>query len=167
MSLFWLVVIVGVHAFIEYISLRHKNIENIIFELFWHIKLDLAFISFALVLSLYMEVIFGLIIAKFGSRFASFLAYQNIFRTILMSLDDITKSTKAIIILKNKKQTSLKVEHERENKITIFDYLSLGLLLSSILGILLSPYILNLQIVEVIEKFSIELAPFSKIVAQE
>lgn len=161
-SLFWLVVIVGIHTLMEYISLKYKNVDNVFLELFYHMKLDFALITFALFLSIYMEAVFGFLIAKYGTRFASFLAYQNTFRAILMSLDDLAQAIKAILSIKNKKQVRIKIEDEEKGKNSISDYLSLILLVGSIIGILISPYILDIEVMKVIEKLGIELTPFPK-----
>ena len=125
-------------------------------------KLDFALITFALFLSIYMEAVFGFLIPKYGTWFASFLAYQNTFRAILMSLDDLAQAIKAILSIKNKKQVSIKIEDEEKGKNSISDYLSLILLVGSIIGILISPYILDIEVMKVIEKLGIELTPFPK-----
>lgn len=162
-SLFWLVVIVGIHALMEYISLKYKNTENILFELFDHMKLDFALITFALFLSIYMEAVFGLLIAKYGTRFASFIAYQNTFRAILMSLDDLAQAIKALFSIKNKNKTPLEIRSEKvSKKNTTSDYIVFILLFSSIIGILFSPYILDMEVMDIIKKLSLELTPFPK-----
>ncbi len=159
-SLFWLLAIVGVHAIIEYTALKHKREKRIFFELFWHIKLDLALVFFALFLSLYIEAMFGLLIAKYGTRFASFLAYQNALRGIFMTMDDMARGVKALFTIAKKKQSIPKKETEQERKASILDYLSIALLMVSIVGILLSPYILEIEIAQVVAKLSEELTPF-------
>lgn len=162
-SLFWLVVIVAIHCIMEYISLKYKNTKNILFELFDHMKLDFALITFALFLSIYMEAVFGLLIAKYGTRFASFIAYQNTFRAILMSLDDLAQAIKALFSIKNKNKNPLEISKEEVlKKNSISDYIAFFLLFSSIIGILFSPYILDIGAIEIIEKLKLELTPFPK-----
>lgn len=99
-SLFWLIVVVGIHALFEVIrqAERFDRTSQVLLEALWEVKLDIALVLFALALALYMEVILGLIglqsavragaatAARTGSRF---LALENTIRGIALTLDDL------------------------------------------------------------------------------
>jgi hypothetical protein len=119
-GLFWLVVVVGAHFVLEWIRqayLRDGFIPTL-FETLWELKLDIALVLFALALSLYLDLIFGVVgigsaarlgaAARAGARGgARFAAWQRTIRGILLSLDDAAQVIKAV--LTGKKRPSLAV----------------------------------------------------------
>ena len=60
-SLFWLVAVVAVHFLFEIVRQHtiHDSWTTIISESLWELKLDIALVLFALVVSLYMDVVLG------------------------------------------------------------------------------------------------------------
>lgn len=107
-SLFWLVVVVAVHALFEWIRQRtkHDSPGRVFLEALWEIKLDLALVFFALALALYMEVILGVLglqsaarlgaAARAGTRTGTrALAWQRAIRGFLLSVDDIAQIARA------------------------------------------------------------------------
>jgi len=98
-SLFWLLVVVAGHFVLEWIRQRHARDAGVLPEVFWELKLDIALILFALVLTLYLEVVFGVLglqaagragaIARVGARSGSrFAAWERTLRGLLLSADD-------------------------------------------------------------------------------
>jgi hypothetical protein len=100
-SLFWLVAVVAVHFGFEIIRQRaaYTDWGSVISEALWELKLDIALVLFALVVSLYMELALGVAglqgAARIGSATqagmrggARFAAWQRIIRGVLLSVDD-------------------------------------------------------------------------------
>lgn len=97
-SLFWLVVVVAVHALFEVIRQSHRfdAPAQYLGEALWEIKLDIALVIFALALALYMELILGILglqsaaragaAAKAGGRF---LVWERTIRAIALTVDDV------------------------------------------------------------------------------
>jgi len=94
-SLFWLVVVVGVHFILE--CIRQKTIapmgSNIVLLAAWQIKLDLALILFALALTAYMDILLGVAglggAARIGAKGAARLGgWGRAIKATLLSLDD-------------------------------------------------------------------------------
>jgi hypothetical protein len=106
-SLFWLVAVVAVHFAFELVRQRaaHEDWVTVISQSLWELKLDFALILFALVISLYMEIVLGVVglqgaaragaaVARGGSRFA---AWQRIIRGVLLSVDDAAQVARVAI----------------------------------------------------------------------
>lgn len=99
-SLFWLVAVVAVHLAFEVVRQKatHEQWTTIISQALWELKLDIALVLFALVVSLYMEVVLGVVglqgVARAGAATqaglrggARFAAWQRIIRGVLLSVD--------------------------------------------------------------------------------
>jgi hypothetical protein len=115
-GLFWLVVVVTVHFGFELIRQRnrHKNWLRVFAEAFWELKLDIALVLFAFVISLYMDIVLGAAglggaarlgaaAARSGARFA---AWQRIIRGVLLTVDDAAQVVRAVSVAKNNKDDS-------------------------------------------------------------
>jgi hypothetical protein len=100
-GLFWLVAVVAVHLAFEVVRqrTRHASWRGVVAEALWELKLDLALVLFALVISLYMEVVLGVVGLQAAARAgaaaqaglrggARFAGWQRILRGILLSVDD-------------------------------------------------------------------------------
>jgi hypothetical protein len=100
-SLFWLVAVVAVHFAFEVVRQKeiHASWQTVVSESLWELKLDIALVLFALVVSLYMEVVLGVVglqgaaragaAAQAGLRgSARFAAWQRLIRGVLLSVDD-------------------------------------------------------------------------------
>jgi hypothetical protein len=115
-GLFWLVVVVAVHFGFELIRQRsqHKNWLRVFAEAFWELKLDVALVLFAFVISLYMDIVLGAAglggaarlgaaAARSGARFA---AWHRIIRGVLLTVDDAAQVVRAVSVAKNNKDNS-------------------------------------------------------------
>jgi hypothetical protein len=100
-SLFWLVAVVAVHFAFEIVRQKatYHQWTTIISQALWELKLDIALVLFALVVSLYMEVVLGVVGLQGAARAgaaaqaslrggARFAAWQRIIRGVLLSVDD-------------------------------------------------------------------------------
>lgn len=106
-SLFWLVVLVVVHFVMEWVALGevHPTLGRRSLEAAWAVKLDVALLVFALVLSLYLEAIFGVLglrsAAQVGAAVRAtgrFAAMERAVRGVLLSLDDAAYVLRAVIM---------------------------------------------------------------------
>lgn len=109
-SLFWLVVVVAVHAVLEIIRQYYQqpNMRLVLLQALWEVKLDIALVLFALALSLYMDAVLGILgirsVAQLGSGItqgavrggARIAAWQRVLRGVLLSLDDLVHVLRAI-----------------------------------------------------------------------
>ncbi len=105
-SLFWLVALVGVHFLFELVRhSRHRTgLSGILLEALWGVKLDVALVLFALVLSLYMEIALGVVglssatragavTARSGIRFAG---WQRLLRGFFLIIDDLAQVARVV-----------------------------------------------------------------------
>jgi hypothetical protein len=106
-SLFWLVAVVAVHFGLELVrqSQRHTGPVRVVLESSWEVKLDVALVLLALVLSLYMHVVLGLVglqgVARLGSasRVVSRVAgWERTIRGIVLSADDAAQVARAAVM---------------------------------------------------------------------
>jgi hypothetical protein len=110
-SLFWLVAVVGVHFAFEWVRQQtlRSGFGDILLEVLWELKLDIALVLFALALSLYMEVVLGVVGLRSAARMAPaaqaglrssarFAAWQRIIRGILLSVDDAAQVARAVTV---------------------------------------------------------------------
>jgi hypothetical protein len=109
-SLFWLVAVVAVHLAFEVVRQKatHEQWTTIISQALWELKLDIALVLFALVVSLYMEVVLGVVglqgVARAGAATqaglrggARFAAWQRIIRGVLLSVDDAAQVARVVV----------------------------------------------------------------------
>jgi hypothetical protein len=116
-SLFWLVFVVGVHFVFEVIRqmYQHQRWGRALTEVLWEVKLDLALVIFALALSLYMELMLGIVSVGLTARLAAltragrlgtllqgglrtgarFAGWQQALRGFLLSVDDLAQVARA------------------------------------------------------------------------
>jgi hypothetical protein len=110
-SLFWLVAVVGVHFAFEWVRQQtlRSGFSNILFEVLWELKLDIALVLFALALSLYMDVVLGIVGLRSAARLAPaaqaglrsstrFAAWQRVIRGVLLSVDDAAQVARAVTV---------------------------------------------------------------------
>jgi len=108
-SLFWLVAVVAVHFAFEIIRQKatHEQWTTVFSQALWELKLDIALVLFALVVSLYMEVVLGVVglqgVARAGAAAqaslrggARFAAWQRIIRGVLLSVDDAAQVARVV-----------------------------------------------------------------------
>jgi hypothetical protein len=96
-SLFWLLVVVGVHFLLELVRQRHLHARpgTVLLEAAWELRLDVALVLLALVVALYMELILGVAglqgVARAGQAsrvVARFSGWERTIRGIMLSVDD-------------------------------------------------------------------------------
>jgi hypothetical protein len=105
-SLFWLVAVVAIHFGFEWVRQRHlrEGLRPRLLETLWEVKLDIALVVFALALSLYMEVILGIVGLHAASRAgaatlrggARFAAWEQAIRGFFLSVDDAAQVARAL-----------------------------------------------------------------------
>jgi hypothetical protein len=114
-GLFWLVALVAVHLLFEYFRCRHDGIAGLraLGAAAWGVSLDIALVLFALVLAVYLQVVFGLlglhalgragtamqVGVRGGVRLAS---WEKVIRGVLLSLDDAFQGARAVLAMKSK-----------------------------------------------------------------
>jgi hypothetical protein len=177
LGLFWLLLVVGIHGLFECIKQRHRGPGwfGTIARSAWELKLDLALIFFAFVISLYMDAIVGIaglgaagrVGLQGGSRFA---AWQRVLRGALMSVDDAAQVGRAVLAGRRKHSKGEVVEDQtpetksRWGGWTGFwswgDRFSLGLAALCVLLVLVSPWLTGTGVIEVLSKLGSELHPF-------
>jgi hypothetical protein len=110
-SLFWLVAVVAVHFAFEWMRQQtlRSGFRNILLEVLWELKLDIALVLFALALSLYMDMVLGVVGLRSAARMAPaaqaglrssarFAAWQRIIRGVLLSVDDAAQVARAVTV---------------------------------------------------------------------
>ncbi len=103
-SLFWLVAVVAAHGALEWVRHQHFDARprGIVIRVLWELKLDIALIILALVVTVYMEFILGLAglsgVARAGlSSGARFAGWQRAIRGVLLSVDDAAQLGRAVV----------------------------------------------------------------------
>ncbi|WP_157370623.1 hypothetical protein [Vulgatibacter incomptus] len=99
MSLFWLLVLVGVHFALELLRQRRLQARNPIRTALWEIKLDGALLLLSLTLAIYMDVVVGILGLRVAARAGSTVArasarfefLRRSIRTVLLMLDDLVR----------------------------------------------------------------------------
>jgi hypothetical protein len=172
-SLFWLIVVVGIHLGFETYK-QYQIDQSWIFAVLrstWEVLLDLSLIIFSFVLVLYLDVVLGAagigVAARVGVQAASgigvrFAGFQRAIRGILLSIDDILQISKSF--LKSKKQES--TEDSRISplggwvgKWTFGDSMTIVFLVVSASLIFVSPVLLDENLSSIIQKIVAELHP--------
>lgn len=120
-SLFWLVVVVGLHLCFEYTALRHAADEHqsVWKTAIWELRLDFALIAFAMVIALYMEFAIGVAGLRLAPRLgravtvgsrgtARFAVWSRMLRAVFLSLDDALQVLRAVVLRRGKKTQKAK-----------------------------------------------------------
>lgn len=163
-SLFWLIPIVAVHAFLEASTLEEQQ-SNKAWQVFMHLKLDIVLIIFALCLAVYFEAIFGLLGLSAASRGAAqggarFIAWQRSIRGTLMTLDDAAQLAKGIARVKSSSVAGEAEQIADDNGLSKLDYLTLGFGITMLLGIVFAPFLIELSYADVLQILVEELHPW-------
>jgi hypothetical protein len=121
-SLFWLVVVVAIHAGFEWVRQRRlrQGFRPRLLETLWEVKLDIALVLFALALSLYMEVILGIVGLHAASRAgaatlrggARFAAWEQVIRGFFLTVDDAAQVARALAAKSNPDEELSEAEAE-------------------------------------------------------
>ncbi len=118
-SLFWLVVIVDFHFVLE-LARQHSHCPDCLRKAvggsFWNLKLDMSFIAFSFAVSAYLGVLFGMAglggisrvgrVSQVGVRSGAGIgAYESAVRGIMLSVDDVARTTTTAIAKRNDKKS--------------------------------------------------------------
>lgn len=118
-SLFWLIAVVAAHFALEWMrqvylartTQQNLSVGQLLLRVLWELKLDVALVLFALVLSLYMEFTMGVVglgaAGRAGAMTATrvstrFAVIQRVLRGILLSLDDLAQVIRVLARRKGK-----------------------------------------------------------------
>lgn len=181
LSLFWLIVVVGVHFVLEILrqrflaELREEKVHflTLVLRSVWEIKLDIGLIIFALALALYMEIVLGVVglgaaargTAMAGTRVASrFGVIQQALRAFLLSVDDLAQVAR-VVVARRKGDDAADGDEEAEigdGRIRPGrgDYMILAFIAICSLLIVLAPVLTNQPVEAVLAQIGEELAPF-------
>lgn len=188
-SLFWLVVVVGVHLALELgrQSARYESVSKTVAEALWEVKLDLGLIVFALALTLYLPLVFGVLglssaaraaagtkaVAKSGSRVAKSGAkaarFKEVFRAVALSLDDVGLVGKGLIGGKVAQETWQEDVHEETGPRdstswtepwTLASWASILFLVASTIFLVGSPLLPGYSVEAVFSTLGAEMEPF-------
>jgi hypothetical protein len=113
-SLFWLVVVAGVHFLLEcgrQTMLGRGGVRDVVSHALWEVKLDVGLVLLALVLALYMDVIFGILglqsvaragaVARAGVRLGSrAAAWERNIRTFLLTVDEMARVVYGVVMVR-------------------------------------------------------------------
>jgi hypothetical protein len=115
-GLFWLVALVVVHFVFEYVRFRHDHASpaEAVGRALWELKLDVSLVLFAFALTLYLQVVLGVLGIQAASRVglaaqagvrsgARFAAWENAIRGVLLSADDAVLGARAIATVRRRK----------------------------------------------------------------
>lgn len=180
LSLFWLIVVVGVHFVLEMLrqrflaELRGEKGHFLMLALrsVWEIKLDIGLIIFALALALYMEIVLGVVglgaaargTAMAGTRVASrFGVIQQALRAFLLSVDDLAQVARVVVKRRKGETTAEEAEEDEISDGRIRpgrgDYVILAFIGVCMLLIVLAPVLTDQPVEVVLAQIGEELAP--------
>jgi hypothetical protein len=183
-GLFWLVAVVAGHFVLEFVRQRHlrDGLRSVLLESFWELKLDLALVLFALVVSLYMEVVLGVVGLQSAARAGAaaqaglrggtrFAAWQRVIRGILLTVDDAAQVAR-VAVTRSAEDEGFDADSERLSTPSMgpwgrwsgswgkADWISVGLGAAGVVLILLAPVLTHQNLGPVIETLGGELHPF-------
>jgi hypothetical protein len=99
LSLFWLVAVAVLHFGLEYLrqGQYRQGVAEVVSHAVWEIKLDIALVVLALAMSLYMNVVLGILGLQSAARAAAatrvvrFAAWERNIRAIILLSDDVAR----------------------------------------------------------------------------
>jgi|GEM_PF-1660443 len=116
-SLFWLVVVAGLHFLLELIRQRHyrEGPRSVVLHALWEVKLDVGLVLLALTLVLYIEVVLGILGIQSAARAAAVTragarvgtraaAWERNLRTFLLTVDEMARVVHAGFMLRRKRK---------------------------------------------------------------
>jgi hypothetical protein len=179
-SLFWLVVIAGVHFTFELWrqSRRHHGAGRIALEALWEIRLDVVLVLSALVLALYIDSIMGLLglrsagqlatAARSGARIGiKASAWDKIIRSSIIVVDDGLHLLR-VFLGKGKRDTPHRAENDHAHGTstplnpstwTLSDRIILTAFLLMLVSIPVAPVLTEMTLAECLSLLATELHP--------
>lgn len=166
-GLFWLLVVVGIHAGMEWYRQRTQSPRGVAGRTLWAVKLDVALILFALAVSVYMDLIIGLAglgqAARVGARVGSRLAgWQRALRGLLLTADDAAQLGRALVRGTGRQAASGRERSEETGGWSFGDWIALILGAVCLLALLAAPLVLSKSAGEVAANLLRELHPWPR-----
>jgi hypothetical protein len=185
-SLFWLLVVVGVHFAFELVRSRHRGRAwgSALSLATWEIKLDIALVFFALALGVYMDLLLGVAGLQGAARVGAnagrairggtrFAVWERLLRGILLSVDDAAQVGRAAMRARRKNDEpgeddgEIAAEHlddERpspwRSRWSLGDRLTIGFGLACALALPLAPWLTDHDTAGVVSILGDELHPW-------
>lgn len=116
-SLFWLVVVAGLHFGLELVRQRdyREGGRSVFLHALWEVKLDVGLVLLALMLVLYIEVVLGILGVQSAARAAAVTragarigtraaAWERTLRTVLLTFDEMIRIGHAGILMSRRRQ---------------------------------------------------------------
>ena len=107
-SLFWLVVVVGLHFILECVRQVHpwRDRTEVVLHALWEVKLDVGLVILAFTLVLYIDVVLGLLGVQAAARAAGTTvrigvraaAWERNLRTFLLTVDEMARIGHAAVL---------------------------------------------------------------------
>ncbi len=175
-SLFWLVVMVGVHLLFELVRQSHlrRRPAAVLAHALWEIKLDIGLVLLSLVFALYMEVVVGVLglnaaarlgsAAKLGARGVRFAAWERTLRGILLAADDAVQVLR-LLASRGRRAAPSPAQGGADAGETapawgLGDWLSVGLVVVSLALLLVAPWLTGQTPAQIHATLLAELQPF-------
>ena len=164
-SLFWLLVVVLIHFLFELIKYnelikqRHGLLKfAVILNALREVKLDIGLFMLALALAVYMDVILGIAGISSGVRLgvqgtARFAGWQHTIRGILLSADDAAQ------LIRLGAEKGGKTE-QKYLPLSFGEYLSISLGIISLILIVVSPFLIEINYNTLLQTIVAELDPW-------
>lgn len=169
-SLFWLVAVVAVHGWLEWVALGQRGLQkNRLGNVLWHIKLDIGLVIFALCLGVYMEAIFGVLGLSAATRTgaqatARFASWQHVIRGALLTADDVAQVAKAIAARKNGNSKPLQEDaistHPWRDAWSLGDWIGIVFIVLFTTCIVIAPIATDQSILDVLRILTADLHPW-------
>jgi hypothetical protein len=132
LGLFWLVALALVHLLFEFVRCRHHGLRGhtAIGSAIWGVRLDLALVLFAFVLTIYLTFVFGVLglhaVGRAGSAAAAgvrggaqFAAWERVIRGLLLSIDDGLQGLRAVYAVRTEPAALGSRSFEAEGQVTV------------------------------------------------
>jgi hypothetical protein len=116
-SLFWLVVVAGLHFVLEIFRQRFYRVgrKSVVLHALWEVKLDVGLVLLALMLVLYIDVVLGILGIQSAARAAAVTragarvgtraaAWERNLRTFLLTVDEMLRVGHAAVLLRRKRK---------------------------------------------------------------
>lgn len=151
-SLFWLVVLVGIHLGLELARARRLGLEPPLPRALWEVKLDIGLLLLALSMAIYMDLAFGILGLGASSRAggaalrlgARSHLLRRVVRAFFLVLDDIVRVLGVVVAARGIRDTQAPVAPEAlppwRGRWSWGDRIALSLLATVSLLLALSPW---------------------------
>ncbi len=119
-SLFWLVVVAGLHFILEIFRQRFYRVgrKSVVLHALWEVKLDVGLVLLALMLVLYIDLVLGILGIQSAARAAAVTragarvgtraaAWERNLRTFLLTVDEMLRIGHAAVLLRRKRKEDL------------------------------------------------------------